>query len=50
MTKDTWVVIGSMATIGSAIVALGAIRISQNSELNRRIHDVNDDLNSLVGT
>ena len=49
MTQDRWVIIGTMATIGSVIVALGAIRINQNSELNTRIRDGNDVLNSRAG-
>ena len=49
MTKDTWAIIGTMVTIGSIIVALGAIAINQNSELHRRVNDLNDDLNSRIG-
>ena len=49
MTKDTWAIIGTMVTIWSIIVALGAIAINQNSELHRRVNDLNDDLNSRIG-
>ena len=49
MTKDTWAIIGTMATIGSIIVALRAIAINQNSEFNRRVDDLNDNLNSRIG-
>ena len=46
MTKDTWAIIGTMVTIGSIIVALGAIAINQNSQLNTRIDDLRADMNS----
>lgn len=46
MTKDTWAIIGTMVTIGSIIVALGAIAINQNSELNTRIGDLREEMNS----
>ena len=45
MTKDTWAIIGTMVTIGSIIVALGAIAINQNSQLNTRISDLRDEMN-----
>ena len=38
-----------MVAIGSIIVALGTISINQNSDLNRRVDDLNDDLNSRIG-
>ena len=47
MTTDTWAIIGTMVTIGSIIVALGAIAINQNSQLNVRISDLRDDVNNL---
>ena len=50
MTKDTWAIIGTMVTIWSIIVALGAIAINQNSELHRRVNDLNDDLTAGSGT
>ena len=37
MTRDTWTIIGTMALIGSIIIALSGIRINQNSQLNTRI-------------
>ncbi len=46
MTKDTWAIIGTMVTIGSIIVALGAIAINQNSQLNTRISDLRAEMNS----
>ena len=45
MTRDTWAIIGTMVTIGSIIVALGAIAINQNSQLNTRISDLRDEMN-----
>lgn len=46
MTTDTWAIIGTMVTIGSIIVALGAIAINQNSQLNTRISDLRAEMNS----
>jgi len=46
MTTDTWAIIGTMVTIGSIIVALGAIAINQNSQLNTRISDLRTEMNS----
>ncbi|MYH30467.1 MAG: hypothetical protein F4137_16825 [Acidobacteria bacterium] len=48
MTKDTWAIIGTMVTIGSIVVALGAIAINQNSQLNTRISDLNNDFNTRI--
>lgn len=45
MTRDTWTIIGTMVTIGSIIVALGAIAINQNSQLNTRISDLREEMN-----
>ncbi len=45
MTTDTWAIIGTMVTIGSIIVALGAIAINQNSQLNTRISDLREEMN-----
>ena len=45
MTKDTWAIIGTMVTLGSIIVALGAIAINQNSQLNTRISDLRGEMN-----
>ena len=45
MTTDTWAIIGTMVTIGSIIVALGAIAINQNSQLNTRISDLRAEMN-----
>ena len=45
MTRDTWAIIGTTVTIGSIIVALGAIAINQNSELNTRISDLREEMN-----
>ena len=45
MTTDTWAIIGTMVTIGSIIVALGAIAINQNSQLNTRISDLRGEMN-----
>ena len=49
MTTDTWAIIGTMVTIGSIIVALGAIAINQNSQLNTRISDLRGEMNSRFG-
>lgn len=49
MTTDTWAIIGTMVTIGSIIVALGAIAINQNSQLNTRISDLRAEMNSRFG-
>ena len=46
MTRDTWAIIGTMVTIGSIIVALGAIAINQNSQLNTRISDLRGEMNT----
>ena len=46
MTRDTWAIIGTMVTIGSIIVALGAIGINQNSQLNTRIGDLREGMNA----
>ena len=46
MTRDTWAIIGTMVTIGSIIVALGAIGINQNSQLNTRIGDLREEMNA----
>ena len=32
MTRDTWTIIGTMAMIGSIIIALSGIRIDQNGQ------------------
>ena len=48
MTTDTWAIIATMVTIGSIIVALGAIAINQNRQLNTRISDLNSDLNTRI--
>ena len=45
MTTDTWAIIGTMVTIGNIIVALGAIAINQNSQLNTRISDLRAEMN-----
>lgn len=45
MMTDTWAIIGTMVTIGSIIVALGAIAINQNSQLNTRISDLRAEMN-----
>lgn len=45
MTTDTWAIIGTMVTIGSIIVALGAIAINQNNQLNTRISDLRAEMN-----
>lgn len=45
MTKDTWAIIGTMVTLGSIIMALGAIAINQNSQLNTRISDLRGEMN-----
>ena len=42
MTKETWVIIGTMVMIGAIIVTLGAVGISQ---LATRIDDVRTDVN-----
>ena len=49
MTKDTWAIIGTMVTIGSIIAVLAGIAINQNAQMNTRISDLNDDLNSRIG-
>lgn len=46
MTRDTWAIIGTMVTIGSIIMALGAIGINQNSQLNTRIGDLREEMNA----
>lgn len=46
MTRDTWAIIGTMVTIGSIIVALGAVAINQNGQLNTRISDLRDEMNT----
>ena len=45
VTTDTWAIIATMVTIGSIIVALGAISINQNSQLNTRISDLRAEMN-----
>lgn len=44
--RDTWAIIETMVTIGSIIVALGAIAINQNSQLNTPISDLRTETNS----
>ena len=46
MTRDTWAIIGTMVTLGSIIVALGAIGINQNSQLNTRIGDLRNEIDA----
>ena len=49
MTKDTMGDCRDDSDESGASSWRSELRINQNSELNRRIHDVNNDLNSRVG-
>ena len=46
MTRDIWAIIGTMVTIGSIIVALGAIAVNQNSQRHTRISDLRNEMNT----